>query len=112
MFVMRFSFGVYYVKIRRGETKSCCKYSIVLSVIFSVIVDASDACNMATFSLGGTTSVSRSWNIKVTQYTCGAEMAGKEIELVAGILNYVVFTISIVFSNSTNLVVVILNSTV
>ena len=43
--------------------------------IFLVIVDAADACNMAVFGLTGS-GISPSWDIKVTQYTCGDEMAG------------------------------------
>ncbi|TRY78130.1 hypothetical protein TCAL_15291 [Tigriopus californicus] len=37
-----------------------------------VIVDASDNCNVAAFNLGGSGSSTRSWDIKVTQYTCAS----------------------------------------
>ena len=36
----------------------------------AVYVDASDACNDLTFTLGATASTARQWNIKVTQYSC------------------------------------------
>ena len=36
-----------------------------------MIVDASDACSVANFDIGGSTTTSRQWTIKVTQYACG-----------------------------------------
>ncbi len=45
-------------------------YSNILIPI-SVYVDASDLCNDIAFNLaGGTSTVTRTWNIKVTQYDC------------------------------------------
>ena len=41
---------------------------------FLVIVDADhtgNTCHTALFNIGGTTSTSRSWNVLVTQYSCG-----------------------------------------
>ena len=38
-----------------------------------MIVDASDACNVATFQIGDATTTSRQWEIKVTQFVCGEE---------------------------------------
>ena len=43
-----------------------------------MILDASDQCNTALFTLGGTGSTSRSWEIKVTQYECGDENGGPD----------------------------------
>ena len=40
---------------------------------FSVILDASDECQSANFNLDPTTTTSRQWDIKVTQYACGDE---------------------------------------
>eukprot|EP00096_Caligus_rogercresseyi_P009593 TRINITY_DN327_c2_g1_i2.p1 TRINITY_DN327_c2_g1~~TRINITY_DN327_c2_g1_i2.p1 ORF type:complete len:273 (+),score=4.76 TRINITY_DN327_c2_g1_i2:29-847(+) len=36
-----------------------------------MILDASSTCNVLSFNIGATSSISRSWSIKVTQYTCG-----------------------------------------
>ena len=48
---------------------------LVLShYILLVIVDADpsgNTCHKALFSIGGSTSTSRQWDIKVTQYECG-----------------------------------------
>ena len=41
-----------------------------------MIVDASNDCNQVTFHLGADQSVTRQWNIKVTQFECGNEMGG------------------------------------
>ncbi|XP_059086989.1 uncharacterized protein LOC131883517 [Tigriopus californicus] len=41
-----------------------------------LIVDASDQCHVASFSLGTTPLVTRSWDIKVTQFTCSQEVGG------------------------------------
>lgn len=38
--------------------------------LFSVYVEASDACNVMYFSLDGQSSFTRAWNIRVTQYDC------------------------------------------
>jgi len=38
---------------------------------YHMIVDASAECVMAAFNIGGSTSTSRKWNIRVTQYACG-----------------------------------------
>ena len=43
-------------------------------IFFLVIVDADrlgNTCHTALFNIGGTTSTSRSWNILITQYSCG-----------------------------------------
>ena len=43
-------------------------------LIFSVIVDADstgNTCHTALFNIGGTTTTSRSWNVLITQYSCG-----------------------------------------
>jgi hypothetical protein len=42
-----------------------------------MIVDASDACSVASFNIGGTTTP-REWDIKVTQYACGDLQGGPE----------------------------------
>ena len=39
-----------------------------------MIVDADpsgNTCHKALFNIGGTTTTSRSWDIKITQYSCG-----------------------------------------
>ena len=36
-----------------------------------MIVDASDQCHRVNFDIGGSTTTTRSWDIKVTQYACG-----------------------------------------
>ena len=36
-----------------------------------VIVDASSDCTQANFNIGGLTTTSRKWSIRVTQYACG-----------------------------------------
>jgi len=38
---------------------------------YHMIVDASDTCHIANFNIGGSTSTTRKWDIKVTQYACG-----------------------------------------
>jgi len=38
---------------------------------YHMIVDASSDCAQATFQIGGLTTTSRKWNIRVTQYACG-----------------------------------------
>merc|ERR1712223_390960 len=38
---------------------------------YHMIVDASSECAQATFQIGGLTTTSRKWNIRVTQYACG-----------------------------------------
>ena len=41
---------------------------------FLVIVDAdrtANTCHTALFNIGGTTTTSRSWNVLITQYSCG-----------------------------------------
>ena len=43
-------------------------YSIQL---ISVVLDASESCQMVNFNIGGSTSTTRKWDIKVTQYACG-----------------------------------------
>ena len=43
-------------------------------IFFSVIVDADstgNTCHTALFNIGGTTTTSRSWNVLITQYSCG-----------------------------------------
>ena len=43
-------------------------------MFFSVIVDADstgNTCHTALFNIGGTTTTSRSWNVLITQYSCG-----------------------------------------
>ena len=42
----------------------------------SVLVDASDSCNVVNFNIGSSAGTTRQWDIKATQYLCGAEMAG------------------------------------
>eukprot|EP00095_Tigriopus_kingsejongensis_P007868 maker-scaffold127_size327531-snap-gene-0.7 protein:Tk07868 transcript:maker-scaffold127_size327531-snap-gene-0.7-mRNA-1 annotation:"PREDICTED: uncharacterized protein LOC101744434" len=41
-----------------------------------MIVDASDGCHKASFSLGSSSSVTRSWDVKVTQFTCNQDLGG------------------------------------
>merc|ERR1711899_190351 len=38
---------------------------------YHMIVDAPSECAQATFQIGGLTTTSRKWNIRVTQYACG-----------------------------------------
>merc|ERR1712001_104931 len=38
---------------------------------YHMIVDASSDCAQANFNIGGLTTTSRKWNIRVTQYACG-----------------------------------------
>merc|ERR1711992_23013 len=38
---------------------------------YHMIVDASSECAQATFQIGGLTTTTRKWNIRVTQYACG-----------------------------------------
>ena len=43
-------------------------------IFFLVIVDADrtgNTCHTALFNIGGTTTTSRSWNVLITQYSCG-----------------------------------------
>ena len=46
---------------------------------FSVVLDSNgDDCQMVNMQIGGATTTTRSWDIKVTQYNCGDEdMGGK-----------------------------------
>ena len=40
----------------------------------SVIIDADpsgNTCHKALFNIGGTTTTSRSWDVRITQYACG-----------------------------------------
>uniref|UniRef100_A0A0K2UM05 Putative LOC100745028 [Bombus impatiens] n=1 Tax=Lepeophtheirus salmonis TaxID=72036 RepID=A0A0K2UM05_LEPSM len=41
-----------------------------------MILDASEQCNVLSFTVGSSTAVSREWSIKVTQYNCGDLNAG------------------------------------
>ena len=36
-----------------------------------MVLDASESCQMVNFNIGGSTSTTRKWDIKVTQYACG-----------------------------------------
>lgn len=38
---------------------------------YHMIVDASEACHTVNFNIGGVTTTTRKWDIKVTQYSCG-----------------------------------------
>merc|ERR1712156_184892 len=38
---------------------------------YHMIIDASSECAQANFQIGGLTTTSRKWNIRVTQYACG-----------------------------------------
>jgi len=38
---------------------------------YHMVLDASDSCQIANFNIGGSTSTTRKWDIKVTQYACG-----------------------------------------
>ena len=49
-----------------------------------MIVDASKDCHRASFMLDDTSSVTRNWEIRVTQYMCGDE----DIAGPAGCLQY------------------------
>lgn len=56
--------------------------SIYLRTLFHlpsslVIVDASNQCHDVVFNLGGGTGQTRSWDIKVTQFTCNQELGGE-----------------------------------
>ena len=50
-----------------------------------VIVDSDpggNTCHKALFNIGGTTTTSRSWTIRVTQYACGdTDMSGYEFTI-------------------------------
>ena len=42
-----------------------------------MFIDASDACSMLNFNIAaGETTITRQWDIKITQYECGSEIAG------------------------------------
>lgn len=43
-----------------------------------MIVDASDQCHEAAFNFGASAMTARTWDIKVTQFTCTEEMGGPE----------------------------------
>ena len=45
--------------------------------LLSVILDASPSCHVAAFAIGSTSTTSRVWDIKVTQYKCGDTNGGK-----------------------------------
>jgi len=38
---------------------------------YHMIVEAADACHQANFNIGGLTTTTRKWDIRVTQYACG-----------------------------------------
>ncbi|TRY72397.1 hypothetical protein TCAL_12167 [Tigriopus californicus] len=44
-----------------------------------IIVDANDQCHEAVFNLGGGGGFSRSWDIKVTQFSCNEELGATHI---------------------------------
>ena len=49
-------------------------YIFKLIIIVLVILDADGAsCHDAAFHIGTSTTISRSWSIYITQYTCGEE---------------------------------------
>ena len=39
--------------------------------LLPVILDASTSCHTVNFNIGGSTTTSRKWDIRVTQYACG-----------------------------------------
>ena len=39
--------------------------------LLTVILDASSSCHTVNFNIGGSTTTSRKWDIRVTQYACG-----------------------------------------
>lgn len=43
-----------------------------------MIVDASESCNVASFTLSSASSTTRQWDIKVSQYKCGDTMGGPD----------------------------------
>ncbi|TRY72124.1 hypothetical protein TCAL_12999 [Tigriopus californicus] len=53
--------------------------TVFIEAFFVVIVDASDQCHVASFSLGTTPLVTRSWDIKVTQFTCSQEVGATHL---------------------------------
>ena len=58
---------------------------VCANCFLSVIVDADpsgNTCHKALFNIGGTTTTSRSWDIKITQYSCGDyDSSGYEFSL-------------------------------
>ena len=40
---------------------------------YHMILDADDQCHKVNFNIGGATTTSRKWDIRVTQYACGNE---------------------------------------
>ena len=42
-------------------------------VNIAVILDTHDMCHDVIFNIGATSTTSRSWDIRVTQYDCGQE---------------------------------------
>lgn len=40
-------------------------------------MDASDQCHEAAFNFGASAMTARTWDIKVTQFTCTEEMGGE-----------------------------------
>ena len=47
-------------------------------IFVAVYVDASDACHKIAFDISPADSSTRTWDIKVTQYECGAEDGGEK----------------------------------
>ena len=65
-------------------SRICLEYFYQCANYFlSVIIDADpsgNTCHNALFSIGGSTTTSRSWTILVTQYACGdTDSSGYEI---------------------------------
>ena len=51
-----------------------CSSPLNLPYLISVIVDSGpgeSSCHQAKFNIGGSTTTSRSWTIRITQYACG-----------------------------------------
>ena len=50
--------------------------------LLSVIVDAGSGCQSVTFTINDSTTTSRSWDIKTTQYACGdSDTSGLHLKL-------------------------------
>ena len=51
-------------------------------VNIAVILDTHNLCHDVIFNIGATTTTSRSWDIRVTQYDCGQEDSSGSIKYI------------------------------
>ena len=69
-----------YVEQTLDNTVIMFKYNIAMNYLNNinilVILDASDQCNDIAFNYGSSSTSSRSYDIKITQYECGSNLGG------------------------------------